>query len=70
MPFFALQTAETVRIKTVEITPQLDWIGMNIEETVDLQKEHERVYKKIKVDHHHYYYYLFISMFSTFMLIC
>lgn len=46
---FFLQGPETFQIKVVEITPKFEWIGLNIEETVQLQKDHEFVHKKIQV---------------------
>lgn len=39
-----------MHVKIVEITPQLEFIGDNIEETVRMQKEHEHVYRKLQVN--------------------
>lgn len=37
-----------MHIKIVEITPKLQFLGANIEEVVQLQKEHEVVYRKLQ----------------------
>lgn len=37
-------------MKIVEISPKLEFIGDNIEETVRMQKEHEHVYRKLQVN--------------------
>lgn len=37
-----------MHVKIVEITPKLQFLGANIEETVQLQKEHDAVYRKLQ----------------------
>lgn len=45
----AEQTQNAIKIKIVEITPKLHFIGANIEETIQLQREHEQIHRKLQV---------------------
>ncbi|XP_055314990.1 muscle M-line assembly protein unc-89 isoform X2 [Sitodiplosis mosellana] len=42
-----LQSKNSLHIKIVEITPKLSFLGGSIEETVQMQREHEVVYRKL-----------------------
>lgn len=42
------QSKNNLHIKIVEITPKLQFLGANIEEVVQLQREHEAVYRKLQ----------------------
>lgn len=44
-----LQSGDIFHIKVVEITPQLTFLGANIDEAVHLQKEHDAVLKELQV---------------------
>lgn len=43
------QSQNTIQIKIVEISPKLQFIGANIEETIQLQSEHEQIHRKLQV---------------------
>lgn len=43
-----LQSKHNFHVKIVEITPKLNFLGADIEETVQLQKEHDVVYRKLQ----------------------
>lgn len=43
------QSQNAIKIKIVEISPKLHFIGANIEETIQLQREHAQVHRKLQV---------------------
>lgn len=43
-----MQTKNTLQIKIVEINPKLNFLGANIEETVQLLREHDIIYRKLQ----------------------
>lgn len=47
--FSISQSQNAVQIKIVEISPKLNFIGANLEETIQLQREHEQIHRKIQV---------------------
>lgn len=46
--FFFFQSKHNFHVKIVEIAPKLNFLGADIEETVQLQKEHDAVYRKLQ----------------------
>ncbi|XP_031619555.1 uncharacterized protein LOC116338440 isoform X3 [Contarinia nasturtii] len=43
-----LQTKNSMYVKVVEITPKLNFLGANIDETVEMQRDHEIVHRKLQ----------------------
>lgn len=43
------QSQNAIQIKIVEISPKLQFIGASIEETAQLQSEHEKIHRKLQV---------------------
>lgn len=46
---FSLQSGDIYQIKVVEIAPKFAFLGANIDEAVQLQRQHDVVFKQLQV---------------------